>query len=235
MLGVPKSDWKLLFDWTNRTIGAGDPEYQEQGKTPDETARAAMIETFTYFAKLVEEKKKNPADDLHVFTQARGQPALPPMTCSRVPIIVIAGNETTRNGTTGGMLAFIEHPDQMRKLVRNPRLIDSAVEEIVRWTSPIIHFGRTARGLELRVDDQAATCRPLLPRTATRRSSRSLRSASTATRTITWASAWASTSAWARTWRGSRWPSPTATSCPGSRRSSWLGRSCGCTRAWWAA
>jgi cytochrome P450 len=59
-------------------------------------------------------------------------------------IIVIAGNETTRNGTTGGMLAFIEHPNEMRKLVRNPRLMDAAVEEVVRWTSPIIHFGRTA-------------------------------------------------------------------------------------------
>jgi cytochrome P450 len=57
---------------------------------------------------------------------------------------VVAGNETTRNGTTGGMLAFIEHPDEMRKLVRNPKLIDSAVEEVVRWVSPLIHFGRTA-------------------------------------------------------------------------------------------
>jgi len=154
MLGVPKSDWNLLFDWTNRTIGAGDPEYQEEGKTPEETARAAMIETFTYFAKLVEEKKKNPADDLiTVFTQARvdGEP-LPPMdVLALCLIIVIAGNETTRNGTSGGMLAFIQHQGELRKLQRDPALLPKAVEEVVRWTSPIIHFARTAtQDFELR-------------------------------------------------------------------------------------
>jgi cytochrome P450 len=154
MLGVPKSDWNLLFEWTNRTIGAGDPEYQEAGKTRDETARGAMIEIFTYFTKLVEEKKKKPADDLvTVFTQARvdGEP-LPFMdVLALCLIIVIAGNETTRNATSGGMLAFIQHQDELRKLQRNPKLLPSAVEEVVRWVSPIIHFARTAsRDLELR-------------------------------------------------------------------------------------
>ena len=147
LLGVPESDWNLLFDWTNRTIGAGDPEYQQPGKTPQESAMAAMTELFGYFAKLVEEKRKNPSDDLislfaHLEVNGERIPEIDVLTFCL--IIVIAGNETTRNGTTGGMLAFIEHPDQMRKLVRNPRLIDSAVEEVVRWTSPIIHFGRTA-------------------------------------------------------------------------------------------
>ena len=66
-------------------------------------------------------------------------------------IIVVAGNETTRNGTTGGMLAFIEHQSELRKLQANPSLLVPAVEEVVRWTSPIIHFGRTAtRDVELR-------------------------------------------------------------------------------------
>jgi cytochrome P450 len=59
-------------------------------------------------------------------------------------IIVIAGNETTRNGTTGGMLAFVENQEELRKLQRNPNLLESACEEVVRWTSPIIHFARTA-------------------------------------------------------------------------------------------
>jgi cytochrome P450 len=147
LLGVPESDWNLLFDWTNRTIGAGDPEYQQPGKTPQETAMAAMTELFGYFAKLVEEKRKNPGDDLislfaHLEVDGERIPEIDVLTFCL--IIVIAGNETTRNGTTGGMLAFIEHPDQMRKLVRNPKLIAPAVEEVVRWTSPIIHFGRTA-------------------------------------------------------------------------------------------
>jgi cytochrome P450 len=59
-------------------------------------------------------------------------------------IIVVAGNETTRNGTTGGMLAFVENQDELRRLQADPSLLPSAVEEVVRWTSPIIHFARTA-------------------------------------------------------------------------------------------
>jgi cholest-4-en-3-one 26-monooxygenase len=169
MLGVPKSDWNLLFDWTNRTIGAGDPEYQEAGKTPDETARTAMIELFTYFTKLVEEKKKNPQDDLiTVFTQAQvdGQP-LPFMdVLALCLIIVVAGNETTRNATSGGMLAFIQNQDELRKLQRDPSLLPKAVEEVVRWASPIIHFARTAaedfelRGTRIRKGDALALFYP---------------------------------------------------------------------------
>ena len=169
LLGVPKSDWNLLFDWTNRTIGAGDPEYREEGKTRLETARAAMTELYLYFSKLVEEKKRNPADDLiTLFTQARvdGQP-LPPMdVLAWCLIIVVAGNETTRNATTGGMLAFIENPGELRKLQRDPGLLPSAVEEVVRWVTPIIHFARTAtedyelRGKQIRKGDALALFYP---------------------------------------------------------------------------
>ena len=81
-------------------------------------------------------------------------------------IIVIAGNETTRNATTGGMLAFIEHPDQLRKLQREPTLLPSAVEEVVRWSTPIIHFARTAtedtelRGKTIKAGDSVALFYP---------------------------------------------------------------------------
>jgi cytochrome P450 len=162
MLGVPRADWEKLFDWTNRTIGAGDPEYQEAGKTPQETAMGAMTELFMYFARLVEEKKKNPVDDLvSIFAHAQvdGQP-LPPMdVLAYCLIIVVAGNETTRNATTGGMLAFIEHQAELRKLQARPTLLAPAIEEVVRWTSPIIHFARTAtcdyelRGKRIRAGD----------------------------------------------------------------------------------
>jgi cholest-4-en-3-one 26-monooxygenase len=154
MLGLPKEDWSLLFDWTNRIIGAQDPAFKVEGKTPDEAGQEAITELFTYFTKLVEEKKKNPGDDLvTLFTQMEvdGKP-LPPMdVLTWALIIVIAGNETTRNATTGGMLAFIEHQDQLRKLQDDPSLMAPAVEEVVRWTTPIIHFGRTAtQDFELR-------------------------------------------------------------------------------------
>ncbi|MCH2171756.1 cytochrome P450 [Myxococcota bacterium] len=169
LLGVPREDWKLLFDWTNRTIGAGDPEYISEGKTQQETASEAMIELFQYFSQLVEQRRKNPQDDLiTLFTQFEvdGKP-LPPMDIlAWCLIIVVAGNETTRNGTTGGMLAFIEHQDQLRALQADPSLMDSAVEEVVRWTSPIIHFGRTAtvdyelRGKQIKTGDALALFYP---------------------------------------------------------------------------
>ncbi|HKK53444.1 MAG TPA: cytochrome P450 [Myxococcota bacterium] len=147
LLGVPESDWNMLFDWTNRTIGAGDPEYQVEGKTSRETVMEAQAELFGYFSKLVAERRANPQDDLiTVFTQCEyeGKPLSDLDVLTWCFIIVIAGNETTRNGTTGGMLAFIENQHELRRLQADPSLLPSAVEEVVRWTSPIIHFGRTA-------------------------------------------------------------------------------------------
>ncbi len=154
MLGVPESDWELLFDWTNRTLGAGDPEYQEEGKTPQETARAAMTELFQYFTELFEDKKKHPGDDLvTIFANAEidGKPLPFIDKLAYAFIIVVAGNETTRNATSGGMLALIEHQDELRKLQSDMTQLPSAIEEILRWTSPIIHFARTAtEDLEVR-------------------------------------------------------------------------------------
>ena len=163
LLGVPESDWELLFDWTNRTIGAGDPEYQKEGENAAETANAAMIELFTYFTKLVEEKRKNPADDLIThFTQAEidGKKLELMEVLTWCFLIVVAGNETTRNGTSGGMLALIENPDQLRLVQQNPDLLKSTIEESLRWSSPIIHFARTAtrdteiRGQKIREGDR---------------------------------------------------------------------------------
>ncbi|MDJ0785194.1 MAG: cytochrome P450 [Myxococcota bacterium] len=165
LLGAPKSDWPLLFDWTNRIIGAGDPDFQAEGSTPVEAARATMVELFTYFAKQLEEKKKNPADDLMtLFTQMEvdGKKLELMDQLAWCLIIVVAGNETTRNGTSGGMLAFVENPDQIRRLQEDPSLLAPAVEECVRWSTPIIHFARTAacdyelRGKQIREGDPLA-------------------------------------------------------------------------------
>ena len=169
LLGVPKEDWPLLFDWTNKIIGAGDPEFHEEGVDPRDSARAKMVELFTYMAGVVEEKKKNPDDGLvTLFTQLEYQgKKLDPMdVLAWCLIIIVAGNETTRNGTSGGMLAFIEHPDELRKLQRNPELLPQAVEEVVRWSTPIIHFARTAvndceiRGKQIKAGEAVALFYP---------------------------------------------------------------------------
>ena len=147
LLGVPREDWNLLFDWTNRMIGSEDPEFQTEADDSGATAQGAMIELFEYFTKLVAEKRKNPAEDLtSLFATAEidGE-RMPEMdVLAYCMIIVVAGNETTRNATSGGMLALIEHQDEMRKIQRDPSLMPSAIEEVLRWSSPIIHFARTA-------------------------------------------------------------------------------------------
>ena len=169
LLGVPESDWNLLFDWTNRIIGGSDPEYQIEGQDSDEGAKQAMMDLFGYFAKLVEERKKKPGDDLvSLFATAEidGEPFSPIDVLAWCQIIVVAGNETTRNATSGGMLALIQHPKALRAIQADMSRLKPAIEEILRWTSPIIHFARTAaedmeiRGQQIRKGETLALLYP---------------------------------------------------------------------------
>jgi len=148
MLGVPREDWPLLFQWTNETIGANDPEFQQQGETAQDTAERSRTELFGYFWKMIEARRAAPTDDLiSILANAtvNGEPIPPFELLSYCYLIVVAGNETTRNATTGGLLALIHNPGELDKLRRNPALVDTAVEEIVRWTSPVIQFCRTPK------------------------------------------------------------------------------------------
>ena len=152
MLGVPRSDWQLLFRWTNEIIAPQDPEFQRG--TAHETLERARMELFVYFNDLVTERRARPSDDI-VSVVANGQidgAALPPVELlSYYFLLVVAGNETTRNAMTGGMLALLENRGEWEKLCRDGAVLDSAVEEIVRWTTPVIQFARTAtRDVELR-------------------------------------------------------------------------------------
>ena len=146
MLGVPDHDWELLFRWTNEIIAPQDPEFQ-RGRDTQQTIDQARLEVFAYFQAMVEERRKRPSDDIvSVIANGRvdGRPLPPVELLSYFFLLVVAGNETTRNAMTGGLLAFLENPDEWRKLRRDPALVDPAVEEIVRWTTPVIQFARTA-------------------------------------------------------------------------------------------
>ncbi|MGH2599443.1 MAG: cytochrome P450 [Dehalococcoidia bacterium] len=146
MMGVPKENWRQIFDWSNRSIGADDPEYQTD-PTAQETGRRAQMETFAYFYRLVQERRKEKRDDLvSILSDAEvdderlsDEDIL--LFCF---LLMVAGNETTRNATTGGMLALIEHPEQRQRLMDDPSLLPSAIEEILRWVSPVMHFARIA-------------------------------------------------------------------------------------------
>ncbi len=146
MLGVPRADWDLLFRWTNEIIAPQDPEFQH-GSTAKETLDRARIELFVYFQNLVEQRRAKPTGDI-VSVVANGtvkDAPLPPVELlSYYFLLVVAGNETTRNAMTGGMLALLENPIEWQKLHRDSALIDGTVEESVRWTTPVIQFARTA-------------------------------------------------------------------------------------------
>jgi cholest-4-en-3-one 26-monooxygenase len=147
MLGVPREDWKQMFRWTNRIVGSSDPEFQQGTGLGIGAIEQTRNELFAYFAKLAEARRAEPRDDIvSVLARARigGQPMPPLELLSYFLLLVVAGNETTRNAASGGLLAFIENPDQLVKLAREPGLVDGAVEEIVRWTSPVNQFCRTA-------------------------------------------------------------------------------------------
>lgn len=147
MLGVPRSDWKLMFQWTNELIGSNDPEYRREGETPEQTSERARQASFEYFAAMAEDRRKRPREDIvSILANAKleGGPVPPEKLLAFFNLIVIAGNETTRNATSGGLLALIEHPGELEKLRRDPSLIPTAIEEIVRWTTPVIQFCRTA-------------------------------------------------------------------------------------------
>ncbi len=162
LLGVPREMWPTMFDWTNRVIGSADPEYQEAGQDAFQTAQKARLALFGYFAEMARERRANPTDDivsLIANAEIGGEKVRELELLSYYFLLVVAGNETTRNAMTGGLLAFLEHPEQWDRLRSDPSLVDSAVEEIVRWTTPVIQFCRTAtedvelRGKKIRAGD----------------------------------------------------------------------------------
>jgi cholest-4-en-3-one 26-monooxygenase len=152
MLGVPRKDWDLLFRWTNEIIAPQDPDFSRG--TPRETLEQARVELFTYFNDLVEQRRAQPTDDIvSVVANGRvnGEPLPLVELLSYYFLLVVAGNETTRNAMTGGLLALLQNPGELEKLRRDGALVDGAVEEIVRWTTPVIQFARTAtQDVELR-------------------------------------------------------------------------------------
>lgn len=165
ILGVPSEDWALLFRWTNEVIGKDDPEYRRPGETAGRTIKRARGEVHVYFRSLIDQRRSDPQDDL-VSELIRGEIDGAPLTdeqlVSYCELLVEAGNETTRNAISGGLLAFCEHRDEWEKLRSRPELMPDAVEEILRWASPISHFTRTAtedcevRGTKIGAGQQVA-------------------------------------------------------------------------------
>ena len=139
LLGVPQEDRDKLFRWSNEMTGGTDPEYA----TVD-PAQSSM-ELITYAMAMAEERGKNPTDDIVtalVQADIDGEKLSDDEFGFFVVMLAVAGNETTRNSITQGMMAFADHPDQWELFKRERP--ETAADEIVRWATPVTCFQRTA-------------------------------------------------------------------------------------------
>jgi len=142
LLGAPVEDRQKIYHWSNLMIGADDPEFGSQ-----EIGRQTAAEIFAYAGELATLRRAEPRDDIAtklLQPDATGEALSDEEFALFVLILIIAGNETTRNASSGGMLAFFRHPDQWQRLLHNRALLRTAPDEIVRWASPVNQFRRTA-------------------------------------------------------------------------------------------
>ena len=153
IMGVPQEERHLLFEWSNRLVGADDPEYnKDPANKADATSAAA--ELYMYAAQLGEARRSEPRDDIVsklINAEIEGDKLSSEEFELFMLLLAVAGNETTRNATAHGMHALMANPDQLAKLRANPELMPTAVDEVLRWSSPVLYFRRTAtRDVELR-------------------------------------------------------------------------------------
>src|SRR5260370_22929354 len=143
MMGMPESDYRWIFDQTNIVLGASDPEYGGEITA----AFLAAQELWRYAQELRADRLTNPRDDITTaISQAEvdGHSLTPEEFGSFFVLLVAAGNETTRNAISHGMKALTDNPDQRQIWLDDLEgVAPTAVEEIIRWATPVIHFRRT--------------------------------------------------------------------------------------------
>jgi cytochrome P450 len=147
LLGAPAEDWEQFRAWSDAAVGSADPDIELD-------PIVSLAQLHQYFSKLIAERRSEPRDDLLsvlVGAEVEGERLTDEDLLNLSFLLLVAGNETTRNLIALGTLALIGHPDQCRKLVDDPGGIPDAVEEMLRWTSPVTHMARTAtRDVEIR-------------------------------------------------------------------------------------
>jgi cytochrome P450 len=173
VLGVPEQDRWLLFDWSNRVIGYQDPDYAtsaefdpaagtpmarealalrpvpgSDGRMPDPRTREGMPDLYAYAHLLAEEKRRRPGDDVMSILLAQPDDGSGRVSVAEFEnmfwLFAVAGNETLRNGLPGACIALLEHADAQNDLRADPALMPAAVEEMLRWWTPVMTFRRTA-------------------------------------------------------------------------------------------
>lgn len=145
ILGLPESDYPRMLKLTQELFGNADEELRRGGSPED--LIAVVQDFFAYFTELTRQRREQPRDDLtSVIANAliEGQPLTDIQTVSYYVIAATAGHDTTSASMAGGLQALIEHPEQLALLKARPEHIPTAVDEIIRWVTPVKHFMRTA-------------------------------------------------------------------------------------------
>lgn len=161
ILGVPENDEPRMLQLTQQLFGSEDPEFG--GEDRAEATIGALMDFANYFDGLTKDRRANPGTDL-ASTIANGtiegEPLGPLETASYYTIVATAGHDTTSSSLVSGLLQLMVHPDQMERLRAEPDLLPNAVDEIIRWASPVRHFMRHAteayelRGVKIEPGDQ---------------------------------------------------------------------------------
>tara|TARA_B100001146_G_scaffold136881_1_gene120026 strand:+ start:13035 stop:14282 length:1248 start_codon:yes stop_codon:yes gene_type:complete len=170
ILGVPEEDEQKMLRLTQELFGGEDEEMMRQKDDPGFDSNSNVIsDLFEYFTALTEERRKNPTDDVaSIIANAKidNQPINHLEALSYYVLIATAGHDTTSSATAGGLLALIENKDEFIKLKSDPSLMPLAVDEMIRWITPVKNFFRTAkedyklRDQNIRKNDSVLLCYP---------------------------------------------------------------------------
>jgi cholest-4-en-3-one 26-monooxygenase len=150
LLGIPQEDRDRIVAWSNAMVGMDDPEYAASAAD----GSLAAMELCAYASELAAARRAAPRDDVVsslLAAEVDGERLADHELNAFMLVLAVAGNETTRNAIAGGLQALFDHPDERARLAADPTLWPTAVEEIQRWVTPVMHFRRTAtRDVELR-------------------------------------------------------------------------------------
>ena len=144
LLGVPQEDRHRMFEWSNRMVGNEDPEYQDQTA---ELALTSAMELYAYASELFAKKRIDPHADLMsalTTVEIEGERLSDMELELFFLLLTVAGNETTRNLMSGAMHAFFQYPEQWQRLLDDRSLLPTAVDEMLRFVTPVMNFRRTA-------------------------------------------------------------------------------------------
>jgi cholest-4-en-3-one 26-monooxygenase len=143
IMGVPQEDRHLMFEWTNQMVGAQDPEYADDRAA----GRDAALAVYAYADNLADQRREDPRDDIVtalINAEIDGERLTENEFNMFMLLLTVAGSETTRNAIASGTHALMTRPDELARLQADETLWPTAIEEVLRWSSPVLHFRRTA-------------------------------------------------------------------------------------------